>query len=39
MYLAGSIVLLLSVLTVVGTFVSDILLAWMDPRIHYGERG
>jgi peptide/nickel transport system permease protein len=33
MYLAGSFILLLSVLTVIGTFVSDILLAWLDPRI------
>lgn len=38
MYLAGSIVLILSVLTVVGTLVSDILLAWLDPRIRYAER-
>ena len=33
MYLAGSILVLLSALTVIGTFVSDILLAWVDPRI------
>ena len=33
MYLAGSILLLLSALTVIGTLVSDILLAWVDPRI------
>lgn len=35
MYLAGSFVLLLSVLTVVGTLLSDIALAWVDPRIRY----
>jgi len=35
MYLAGSIILLLSVLTVVGTLISDILLAWLDPRVRY----
>lgn len=35
MYLAGSFVLLLSTLTVVGTLLSDILLAWIDPRIRY----
>jgi peptide/nickel transport system permease protein len=35
MYLAGSFILLLSVLTVVGTLLSDILLAWLDPRIRY----
>jgi peptide/nickel transport system permease protein len=33
MYLAGSIILLTSVLTVIGTLLSDILLAWLDPRI------
>jgi peptide/nickel transport system permease protein len=33
MYLAGSFLLLLSALTVIGTLFSDILLAWIDPRI------
>lgn len=33
MYLAGTIVLIMSVLTVIGTLISDILLAWLDPRI------
>jgi peptide/nickel transport system permease protein len=33
MYLAGSFVLLLSTLTVLGTLFSDVLLAWVDPRI------
>jgi len=33
MLLAASIVLILSVLTVIGTLVSDLLLAWLDPRI------
>jgi peptide/nickel transport system permease protein len=33
MYLAGSFIMLLSTLTVIGTFVSDVLLAWLDPRI------
>ncbi len=36
MYLAGSIVMILSTLTVIGTLLSDILLAVMDPRIRYG---
>ena len=36
MYLAGSFIMLLSSLTVVGTLISDILLAWVDPRIRYG---
>ena len=35
MYLAGSIILMLSVLTVIGTLLSDILLAALDPRIRY----
>jgi peptide/nickel transport system permease protein len=35
MYLAGSIILVLSLLTIVGTLISDILLAWLDPRIRY----
>ncbi len=33
MYLAGSFILLLSALTVIGTLLSDILLALVDPRI------
>ena len=36
MYLAGSFILILSVLTVLGTLLSDILLAVLDPRIRYG---
>ena len=35
MYLAGSFVLILSVLTVIGTLLSDVLLAVLDPRIRY----
>jgi peptide/nickel transport system permease protein len=38
MYLAGSFLLLLSLLTVIGTLISDILLAWVDPRIRMGSR-
>lgn len=33
MYLAASFILMLSVLTVIGTLISDLLLAWLDPRI------
>ncbi len=33
MYLAGSIIFLISILTVVGTLISDILLGIFDPRI------
>lgn len=35
MYLAGSSILILSSLTIIGTLISDILLAWLDPRIRY----
>ncbi|MCT8161715.1 ABC transporter permease [Pseudoruegeria sp. SHC-113] len=35
MYLAGSLILIVSLLTVVGTLISDLLLAWIDPRIRY----
>jgi peptide/nickel transport system permease protein len=35
MYLAGSILFILSILTVVGTLISDILLAVLDPRIRF----
>jgi len=33
MYQAGSFIMLLSTLTVIGTLISDVLLAWLDPRI------
>ncbi|NLK07459.1 MAG: ABC transporter permease [Firmicutes bacterium] len=35
MYLAGSFLLILAVLTVVGMLLSDILLALLDPRVRY----
>ncbi len=35
MYLAGSFLMLLAILTVVGMLLSDLLLAWADPRIRY----
>ncbi len=35
MYLAGSILLIYCFLTVIGTLISDILLAWVDPRIRW----
>ena len=38
MFLAGTIVLLLGVLTVIGTFISDLLLMWVDPRIRLGQQ-
>jgi peptide/nickel transport system permease protein len=37
MFLAGTIVLLLGVMTVIGTLISDVLLVWIDPRIRLEE--
>jgi peptide/nickel transport system permease protein len=38
MHLAGTFIMLLSTLTVIGTLISDIMLAWVDPRIRFGAR-
>jgi peptide/nickel transport system permease protein len=38
MYLAGAIVLLLGVLTVIGTLLSDLLLMWIEPRLRLTGR-
>jgi peptide/nickel transport system permease protein len=35
MFLAGSLILILSTLTVIGTLISDLLLGVLDPRIRY----
>jgi peptide/nickel transport system permease protein len=35
MFLAGAIIMLVGVLTVVGTLLSDLLLMWLDPRIRH----
>ena len=37
MYMAASFILMLSVLVVIGTLLSDLLLAWLDPRIRYQQ--
>ncbi|GAA4891081.1 ABC transporter permease [Streptomonospora salina] len=37
MYLAGAFILVLGVLTLVGTLISDLLLAWWDPRIRHAQ--
>ncbi|MFF2089887.1 ABC transporter permease [Paenibacillus sp. NPDC058174] len=39
MYLAGSWLLFMALLTVLGTLISDILLAWLDPKIRTEFRG
>jgi peptide/nickel transport system permease protein len=38
MYLAGSLLFLLSILTVIGLFVSDMILAAIDPRIKFEQQ-
>jgi peptide/nickel transport system permease protein len=35
MFLAAGFLMMLSLLTIVGTLLSDLLLAWLDPRIRY----
>ena len=37
MYLAASILMVLSILTVVGTLISDVILAVVEPRIRFGD--
>ena len=37
MYLAGSFLMFLATLTVIGVLISDLLLAWLDPRIRLSE--
>lgn len=39
MYLAGTWLLFMAILTVVGTLISDILLAWLDPRVRFDGKG
>jgi peptide/nickel transport system permease protein len=39
MYLAGALILFMGFLTMMGTLISDILLAWVDPRIRLGMIG
>lgn len=38
-YLAGSMLMVLSLLGLVGTLLSDLLLLWLDPRIRLGSSG
>lgn len=38
MYLAGTILLVQAILVVIGTLLSDIALAWLDPRIRFSGR-
>ncbi|PAD75428.1 MULTISPECIES: ABC transporter permease [Paenibacillus] len=38
MYLAGSWLLLMAIFTLIGTLLSDILLAWLDPRIRLDRK-
>lgn len=38
MFVAGAIILMVGSLTVLGTFISDLLLVWVDPRIKFEGR-
>lgn len=38
MFLAGSIIMILSSLTIIGSLISDILLVYVDPRIRFEEK-
>ena len=38
MFLAATIIMLISVMTVIGTLISDLLLVWIDPRIRLEGR-
>jgi peptide/nickel transport system permease protein len=35
MYLAGAFILIIAALTIIGVLISDLVLAWIDPRIRY----
>ncbi len=37
MLLGSTIILMLGILTVLGTLLSDLLLMWIDPRIRLGQ--
>jgi peptide/nickel transport system permease protein len=37
-YLAGSMLMVMSLIGVVGTLISDLLLLWLDPRIRLTGR-
>ncbi len=39
LFLAGTILLLLAIMTVIGTLISDLILMWIDPRIRMGMEG
>ena len=38
MYLSGTIILLIGVMTIIGTLISDLILVWIDPRIGFAGR-
>ena len=39
MFLAAGFLMLLSLMTIIGMLLSDLLLAWLDPRIRYDKLG
>jgi peptide/nickel transport system permease protein len=38
MYLAGTIILLIGLMTIIGTLISDLILVWIDPRVRFSGR-
>lgn len=36
MFVAGDVLLIMSILTIIGTLISDLLLYWIDPRVRVG---
>ena len=35
MFLAGTIIVMITILAVLGAFISDLMLMWVDPRIRF----
>ena len=35
MFLAGTIIVMITILAVLGAFISDMMLIWADPRIRF----
>lgn len=35
MFLAGTVLMILAIILLIGNLIADIVLAWSDPRIHY----
>jgi peptide/nickel transport system permease protein len=35
-FLAGAILILIAITVMIGNLISDVMLAWLDPRVRYG---